>query len=312
MRGWRLLGTVVVLLNLMLLALYKWLPHLPRETLWLRRVHRSEGVFLAATARFLFSAGEDRQLVCLRAQGGEVLWRIPLPDLPTTSPTYSQGRLFLPLKGPRVLCLRAADGAPLWSASLKGEATQPVVAKGDRVYVVASQEGWLQALEVKEGKVLWEQPFPPPLLFPLLFEGERLLLRHRQRVFVVEAASGKVLQEIPCPEWLGPPPVVAEGMAFACQEGALMAFRFPQGTKVWEKALEGTLTRPTYADGRLFVASKEGRLFIVDAATGETQREMAFPALPLVGVPWAEEDGVYLASAKGHVLAVGLEPGRGP
>jgi len=104
-----------------------------------------------------------------------VAWKTPLPGKGNSSPTVSQGRVFLSAwdddgKKRSVLCLDTRDGKILWERALvaprvektnpkNGYASSTLAADGRRVYAFFDSPG-LVALDL-DGKVLWTRDLGP-------------------------------------------------------------------------------------------------------------------------------------------------------
>jgi len=89
---------------------------------------------------------------------------------------------------------------------------------------------------------------------------------------------------------------------------ALLAIEIPEGggqpKLAWQHALDGTPTSMAAADGKLFVATKEGGLFCFSGDKAETK------AWPLETVPLPKLPEVSVKRSEGYALVLGLNDGR--
>jgi hypothetical protein len=73
--------------------------------------------------------GTSTELLALDAADGHVLWSAPLAAAPTAEPAVADGRIYVPIANGQLVVL-STSGAPLWKATLGGNALQPAVAGG--------------------------------------------------------------------------------------------------------------------------------------------------------------------------------------
>ncbi|MYD43027.1 MAG: PQQ-binding-like beta-propeller repeat protein [Gammaproteobacteria bacterium] len=65
--------------------------------------------------------------------------------------------LILGVKG-HVVCLRKEDGREVWRTHLRGRGNTTVLRDGDRVF--AATKGYLYALDIQSGSILWVNGLP--------------------------------------------------------------------------------------------------------------------------------------------------------
>ncbi|MBK1667796.1 hypothetical protein CKO28_07080 [Rhodovibrio sodomensis] len=109
-------------------------------------------------------------------------------------------------------------------------------------------------------------------------------------------------------------PVVAGGRVYAMDAAATVsAYTADNGQRIWRRQLiedtEGIFGGgPGYADGRLFVTTGAGRLFALDAATGETV--WTYDAgVPMRAGPTVRDGQVYAVTIVNETVALSAEDG---
>ncbi len=235
--------------------------------------------------------------------------------------------------GSRGLYVYDLNGKPLWQKDfgLKmamrlafGEGTGTVVHNG-RVYLQFDhqQEGFVVALDAKDGKELWRAPRMENSSWstPLVVEHNgvhQLVVTADTKVKAYDVNTGKAVWEvaglgtnpIPQPVQFRDTVIVMSGY----RNPKLMAVRLGRtgdlaGTDaiVWETTRGTSYTAsPALHEGRLYVISDNGMLSVFNAATGEPHylqarlpKPYTFKASPLVA-----NGRVYLATEEGDVVVV--------
>ncbi|MEW6354953.1 MAG: PQQ-binding-like beta-propeller repeat protein [Planctomycetota bacterium] len=98
----------------------------------------------------------------------------------------------------------------------------------------------------------------------------------------------------------------------------LIALELPtdegQARIAWETSLDGTPTSMTAADGKLFVATREGRLYCLSGVAGEPKihiyEKLALPQKDDEAAGLAEDLAARINVAEGYCLALGIGDGR--
>jgi MYXO-CTERM domain-containing protein len=114
---------------------------------------------------------------------GEVAWQVKLDDsggqwsyLIGATPAIAGGRIFVPTHADRLFALGQSDGATLWTIEAEEGVLHPVhyrsttrsfasspVATGNILWVGAA-DGWLRAVDVESGDILWSVDLGAPVL----------------------------------------------------------------------------------------------------------------------------------------------------
>lgn len=159
---------------------------------------------------------------------------------------------------------------------------------GDGLVVVGTLDGEVLALAEADGSVLWEATVSSEVLAsPVIAQGLVMVRTGDGRVFALEADSGKRRwvydRQVPSLTLRGnSAPVMAEGLVVAgFDSGRLVALDAAAGRPAWETTVglpsgRTDLDRmvdidaePVFEDGRLFVASYQGRVAALDVESGQ-------------------------------------------
>ena len=132
-------------------------------------------------------------------------------------------------------------------------------------------------------------------------------------VFAVDAATGDILWRrfVGFETTMQPQPVAgavpqSDALVVDQRRQELLRLEAKSGGLVWRLVLAEPFYAPLVVDQRLFVAASSGKLFVIDAATGQVDRHVKIPqplevaAAPGVGRPQlyqvAEQDNLYVLS----------------
>ena len=106
----------------------------------------------------LYSYSPDAgSVVALRASDGKLLWQHQAPADSTL--TVANGVVYIrqTLAGAVLNALRGSDGAALWQRKTNGDVLQ---VQNDQVYTSSQVDGTLDALNMRDGKLLWQYQAP--------------------------------------------------------------------------------------------------------------------------------------------------------
>ncbi len=171
---------------------------------------------------------------------------------------------------------------------------------------IALRNGWLTAVELQSGEILWsvEQPVDqPPVVgqqLVVVADGPRLTARRAAdglhqwtRLFETSIA--------------GPLAFVGEWLIAATATGDLFALRGHDGSAVWRRSI-GTApgVAPTIAGDRLYVPLDDGRVFAVALVTGDILWQGAVGGQPQRIL---SDDAVFVGSTDRHLYRLALSDG---
>lgn len=245
---------------------------------------------LAADGGRIFAASGFGAVIALDPASGNRIWEKNLGVPIRVAPTAAQDRLFVLTVEGRLHCLSTIDGAPLWvvrglpqSASL-GLNASPIVE--DDIVVVPYPSGDVVALRVADGSGLWSESLSrsrttseiasmSDAARPVIDNGTVYAVGHGGRMVATVAKTGERLWSVTVPG-IQPPYVAGDSVFVVDISGQLMALNRHDGRTQWTTKLPGSTTwaGPVLANGILWLASKEGQLAGVEAATGRVTGQM--------------------------------------
>jgi outer membrane protein assembly factor BamB len=121
---------------------------------------------------------------------GTQRWSVPVNGGFSVPPLWDAGWLLAPTAGGEVLCLRARDGAVLWTRSLGAPAAARPVIAGARTFIPL-RDGRLIALDLRSGEVLWEQQLAGAPAVPLALEERLFVGAAGRRFYSLSTETGR-------------------------------------------------------------------------------------------------------------------------
>jgi outer membrane protein assembly factor BamB len=200
---------------------------------------------LAFADGLVYATNGFDEILALRAENGEIVWRSPLPAASRAAPTVINNRVFVSTQDNRLIAFDAANGDNLWEyagigemAGLLGMASP---AANSDIVVPSFSSGEITALRVENGSVAWSDN----------------LSNVRNLGGGLESLSDiKAL------------PVMANGLVIAMSVGGkLAALNEVSGMRVWQRDIGGSQT-PWAAGEYLFVLSSENQLISLTLQNG--------------------------------------------
>lgn len=274
---------------------------------------------VAAENGRIFAASGFGTVIALDPANGNRIWEKSL-DVPIrAAPTVVRERvLVLTIEG-KLYCLSAVDGTELWvvrglpQAASLGLNASPAI-DGD-VVVVPYASGDLVALRLADGSGLWSESLSrsrttsqlasmSDAARPAVDNGTVFAIGHGGRMVATVATTGERLWSLSIPG-TQPPCVAGESVFVVDTSGQLMALHRRDGKVQWTTKLPGsnTWTGPVLANGILWLASKDGQLAGVEAATGRVTGQMSVGD-PVYIPPVVAQGKMFVLTDKAKLIAL--------
>ena len=231
----------------------------------------------------------------LRHFGG-LQWRVQTGGMVQSSAALHDGTLYIGSGDGRLYALDAATGAERWQfRTRRAISSTPAVADG--LVFVGSRDNAFWAVDARTGEERWRLETGRDVPFPWGFESGDLYTSSPTwaagtlyfgsgdgHLYAVDPRSGKVRWRFATGGRVRTSPAVANGRVYAgSADGTLYALDASDGQELWRYHTEGHALEsrefgfdrrtiqasPAVADGRVFIGSRDGFLYAVDAATGK-------------------------------------------
>lgn len=217
--------------------------------------------------------------------------------------------------------------APAGEIHRRQHAQLPVTVVSGVVYV-ANAGGYVAALNLHSGKLLWQINFNERIIAgPGYGNGVVVIGNNEAEVIALQEKTGKELWRKHLSSEVLATPLVDENRVFVQTiDGRIYALNLQNGEKIWVEGreipaltLRGT-SSPVRVKDRLLVGFASGQLVAFNPTSGKTEWEVSV-AVPrgrtdlerivdIDGIFYANEDVVYVVSYQGRMAAVSLIDGN--
>jgi outer membrane protein assembly factor BamB len=239
----------------------------------------------------VYVVSDDGYLYCLNAINGSSVWtRYVGADLAAnfdsskiirSSPTVVGNRVYVGSVDGNLYCLDAQTGDITWTRKTGGIITSSPAVSSGAVYVSAQEPstGALYKLDAGNGSVLWRLNLPyvqqsrgtDMLSSPAVAGGLVFTSANRQVFYAVDAASGNILWAYSDVDggFIVGSPLCVDGKVILTNGYSLVSIEALTGRLIWKVGIGASASiLPTYADGKLYVASDTRVLYVLNATDG--------------------------------------------
>lgn len=232
----------------------------------------------------LYFVDNDGFAHALKTKNGHKIWERKIASLNASTPTYSDGVLYIVnLEPGQIMALRAKNGRKIWKKSLpcRSESSPAVVKK--TVYF-GCEDGNVYALKAKNGRSVWTTGVAGAVKGAPAYENGTLFVGdYGGAMTAIHAKTGKIKWQS---QSLGP------GLG---QPGTFYS-------------------TPAVAYGRVYIGNNDGRVYSFDADTGELAWTYSTGDYVYSGPTVAKVPGtpptVYIGSFDGNVYALDAKSGE--
>jgi outer membrane protein assembly factor BamB len=205
-------------------------------------------------------------------------WKLPSPNPIYISAAARQNIVFVADGKPgdtsrRLRAISARDGSESWHAAIETNAPGDFILSGERL-IATNLDSGLSAYDLRSsagGTELWKNAVGLCVGMPAADDGRVIVaLRDPSRLALLDLESGAVLwtKELNAAPTTGPI-LFGETICVGTSGGAL-ACQLLDGKTLWHQTEAGNISSPLVcAEGRVAAANSEGRLNLLDAATGK-------------------------------------------
>ena len=218
----------------------------------------------------LFLLKNNGALHAINKRTGKAVWKRKLGILAAASPTYGNGRIFL-----------------------------PILSRGK------NKPGAVYALDAKTGKILWKRLLPSRSESSPVFDNDRIYLGSENgTVYSIRAGDGAVRWKFQASGAVKSGLALADGkLYFGDYSGRVYAIRQTDGGEVWNTGTKGGAfglksgtfySTPAVANGRVYVGNTDGRMYSFSSANGK--------------LAWTKGTGSYVYSSPAVAPGPGGRP----
>ena len=246
-------------------------------------------------------------------------------------PLVAEGKVFTLDAGGTVSAFSSANGAKLWSATVKPEHEKSregfgggLALDGGRLYVTTGY-GTVVGIDPGNGAIVWTKPVGRPIRSsPTAAGGKIYFVSTDNMLYALSAADGQQLwtaRGLPQPATLlsNVSPAVSSGIVVApFPAGDIAAYEVGSGKAAWSDSLTrssettasgilGDPARPVIDHGVVYAVSHGGKMIAASETTGERlwSRNLASTQMP-----WVAGDTIYTVDLGGKLIALARADGE--
>ena len=240
----------------------------------------------------LFFGDDDGTMHAVQSTGGMGRWRVPLRGKIFASAAAGAGLIISATQAGRIVALSPSNGDIIWE-HFDGSPFYASPAILSNLVIVANGSGQIKGLEVASGRPLWAfQASGQVRATPACQDGMALVAALDGSMTLLDSRTGERLWQRSLGTSMSASPVLTRGRAFAAgQEGAVFALSRTEGTHLWTTKTDGQIAAsPVLCDTTLLVIDTDGRVTMIDAATGKVGAQLALGeavfASPAISGAW--------------------------
>lgn len=262
----------------------------------------------------------DGQVQAFSADSGSELWQTRVSSEVLAAPAIADGIVVVRCIDGRVFGLDASNGNRIWIhdrsvplLTLRGNASLITYA-GD--VFIGYDDGTVVALNIDDGRVVWEQTFVNPEgrteLDRLADVGDQMVMvasdlivsSYKSRVTALAAQSGRLLWFKDIPSATGVQ-VERTNLAMSDRNGEVWLLDRRNGSTMWkqDQLLNRGLTRPAFYTNYMVVGDFEGYLHWIDMETGRFVARVREGRDGFAGAPIAVGTTLYVMTNDGTLAA---------
>jgi outer membrane protein assembly factor BamB len=261
--------------------------------------------------------GSDYGLFALNAYSGEKIWQAADRVLISSSAAVSGNLVFIGstleqgTSESAVFAFRRSDGAQVWKFTTGDYVMSSPAVVGSTVYV-GSNDNWFYALNAADGSLLWKfnvsdlYPHDSCSASPAFANGVVYISSLYGNVFALNSASGSKIWNHTVDSRLGSglsSPTLSNGILYIAAQNSIYALNATTGNEIWQSDV-ASYGSPTIVGGTVYATSGDGKIWAINALTGE--KSLHYVTEGSIRVPVALARGViYVGTTRGTVYAIG-------
>lgn len=221
-------------------------------------------------------------LYCLNEEDGQVLWKnITLSSVYFSSPSVAENRVFIGTMGLYnssnlkwtppygLFCFDAKNGDHLWNYSVDGSVGSSPTIVDDKV-LFTSKDGHLYCLDTANGNPIWKKDIGDSVSSPAIWQNKIFVGSGEmsgEGMFYCLDMDGEISWEFEPNGAVQSSPAVAGDLVYFAtnvKNGTIYCLDNSNGQLVWQYQPwpeEYIISSPAVVEGRLYIASDNGRLY---------------------------------------------------
>ena len=206
----------------------------------------------------------------------------------------------------------------LWKVSDDSNIAAGFALNGDVAYYTTTT-GWLRAMSVKDGSILWQKKFGGKIFSTPATDGQKVIFGCTDGyIYCVKATDGSNVWKVKANKSVVGSPVIKDGIAYiGASDGIFRAINIKNGKLKWQfKDVAGFVVCAPYIDDEQIVFGCWGqKLYSLDPKTGKLQWSWSNPRpsrmySPAATVPVKADGRIFIAIPDRHCYVLDAKTGR--
>ncbi len=209
----------------------------------------------------------DQKIYCVDL-GGNILWDYETDGEIWSSPSLDGEFIFIGSDDRHIYSLNL-DGSLRWKTKLNGKirSSSPCLSQEDRLLFCGTHEGGMYCLDSCTGSIIWSRHIPKPVLSsPTQTQNKVIFATSNNTVYCLNSCDGKMVWDFEVGDRIWSSPSLVENdemLFFGCLDSHIYGVNVRLGKLEWKFPTMGLIdSSPCIADGHLFVASRDGLLYV--------------------------------------------------
>lgn len=220
----------------------------------------------------------QRRMLCLHAETGEVVWVFHGKRIIYVSPCYYNSRVYIS-DGHSVYCLDAETGELIWEKEIKGG--QLSLSQNGKIFV-GTYEGVLNCLQSDNGELLWQYDGQSPITTPPAVGYNKVFFGSENGTFSCVDSEGTLFWK----QEIGPeicPPIVADRKVAVGAGNTLYILNAKSGEIVESYVTEARIDSIALSDGNLVVGEANGKVLCLGSSQKDSSYQVAACIVLIIG-----------------------------
>ena len=204
------------------------------------------------------------------ANSAESIWNFTTGAPVVSSPSVSNGFVFVGSKDCKIYCLNASNGQLVWNFSTCGEVDSSPAIYNGCVYV-GSDDGWVYCVNITTGMPVWISMVGGEVRSsPIAMDGFAFIGSGKHDVFCFNASSGALVWTFPTSSPVQSSPAILDGVLYvATDDFCVYALNASTGNELWNLHSGSVVSSPCVSNGYVFVGSYDGYVCGLNSSTGD-------------------------------------------
>lgn len=265
----------------------------------------------------LFVGSNNGRVYSVNLVNGQILWSFDTKSEVVAEPLLNEGVLYFISGSQAVFAVDAVTGKQLWTYNRQDTSSSMTIRGGSKpsfsngALYVGFSDGSVVSLNAKTGTQQWEITLNRNTRFkdidssPLI-DGDSLYINsYDDQIYCISKNKGEILWKSPY-GGASTPMISGDHLITTSSKGEITSLSKKDGSLIWKKkTTQGIYVDPNSYKGLIVTAESQGKLSILDNATGELKASFE-PGRGVFSKPTvvASKNLIYFISGEGNIYGL--------